>query len=245
MIDSIKKAFALSVKALKLFYVVAGFGIVANVINLLIIPAPVGVEISLGKSILVIAFTILFSLLGLFVACGALAYVRDLIKAGSADIASFIDNGKLYFLRLLGVTILVMLAFLAVGAVLFFITGILPAALRLVMTVIMILALLCLGVLLLMPPYALVAADLGVVASLKKGIEAGRKNFLKVLGILAIMLLIAVGVTVAASVITGLLSLILRPASSFVAAVIMAIANAVMAILVNIAYMDFYLKSQS
>lgn len=245
MIDSIKKAFALSAKALKLFYVVAAFGIVANIINLLVIPAPVAGEMSLGKSIMVIAFTILFSLLGLFVACGALAYVKDLIKAGSANIASFIDNGKKYFLRLLGVTILIMLVFLAVGAVLFLITGLLPAALRLVMTVIMMLAFLGLGVLLLMPAYALVAGDLGVVESVKKGIDVGRKNFLKILGILAIMLLIAVGVTVAASVITGILSLILRPVSSFVAAIVMAIANAVMAVLVNIAYMDFYLKSQS
>lgn len=243
MLESIKKAFVLSVKALKLFYVIAAFGIIANVINLLIVPAPVNVEMTLGRSFLVIGITILFSLIGLFIACGALAYVKELVKAGSANLASFIDNGKKYFLRLLGITILIMLIFSILGILFFLIVGILPNALRPLMIIIMVVIFLALGVLLLMPSYALVGSELGVIESIKKGITVGKNNFLKILGILAIMFLVAIGVTAVASVITGILSLIVRPISGYVAAIIMAIANAVMAILVNVTFMDFYLKS--
>lgn len=243
MIDSIKKAFVLSVKALKLFYVIAAFGVIANVINLLIIPTPADVEMSLGKSFSVIGLTILFSLIGLFIAGGALAYVKELIKVGSANLATFIDNGKKYFLQLLGITLLIMLLFLILGILLFLIIGILPNALRPLMRIIMVVIFLALGVLLLMPSYALVGSDLGVIESIKRGITVGKNNFLKILGILIIMFLVAIAMTAVASVITGILSLILRPISSYVTAAIMAIANAVMALLMNIAFMDFYLKS--
>ncbi|MBL7071450.1 MAG: hypothetical protein ISS26_04695 [Candidatus Omnitrophica bacterium] len=242
MIESIKKAFVLSVKALKLFYVVAALNIVSNLINVMTVPAPTD-EMSAGKSFFVIVLTVLLALIAVFVAGGSLAYIRDLIKTGSADLAPFIDNGKKYILRLIGVTLLIMLIFLVIGFLLIFITGLMPAALRLIMTLLIILAFIVLGVFFVMPAYALVNSDLGVISAIKRGVELGKKEFLKILGIGAILFLVALVVTLAASMLTGILSLILRPLANYITAIIMAVASAVIAIIVNIAYMDFYLKS--
>jgi len=242
MMESIKKAFMLSVKALKLFYVIAAFNIIANIINLLTVPAPTQ-EMTAAKSFFVIILTLVISLIAIFIACGSIAYIRDLIKTGSADLAAFVENGKKYFLRLLGVTVLVMLVFLVIGAVLVFIANLMPDVLRVIMTLLIVLAFIVAGILFVMPAYALVGSDLGVISSIKKGLEVGKKHFLKILGIAAILFLAAIVVTVVASFLTGVLSLILRPLSGYIAAIIMAVASGVIAILVNIAYMDYYLKS--
>ena len=243
MIDSVKKAFVLSVKALKLFYILAAVNIVANIINFLVIPAPVNVEMSIGRSFAVMGLTILFALVGLFVYGGALAYIKELIKVGAANLDSFVDNGKKYFVRLLAVSALIFLVTLVVGIALFILLGLLPQALKPLIILIMTLVFIALAVLLIMPAYALVANDLGIIESIKKGISVGKKNFLKILGILAIMILVVIGVMIAASLVSGILSFILRPISGLVAAIVMAIANAVLTVLVSIAYMDFYLKS--
>lgn len=242
MVDSVKKAFILSAKALKLFYVIAVANIIANVINVLAIPAPVGAEMTAGRSFLVMALTILFFLLAIFITSGALTYIKELIKTGTANITSFIDNAKKYFLRLLGITFFTLLLFFILGILLFTILGFVPAALKVILTI---LAFVAVIVFLMMIPYALVVEDLGVIASIKKGILVGKKHFLKILGIIAIMFGVAIVVIVAASIIIGILTVILRPMASFIAAIIMAVANAVMVILVNITYMDFYLKNAS
>jgi hypothetical protein len=244
MMDSVKKALTLSAKALKLFYVLAVANIVANIVNLLLVPAPVDAEMSIGKSFAVIGISIVFALLGIFIYSGALVYVKDLIKGGAANLASFVDNGKKFFLRVLGVSVLLTLVTLGVGIIGFAILALLPQILKPVMILIMILAGISLAVLFIMPSYALVANDLGVIDSIKKGLIVGKNNFLKILGLLAIMLLIATVVLIVVTIISGILSFILRPAASFVAAIVMALYYAAVTILVAIAYMDFYLKSE-
>jgi len=239
MIESIKKAFILSVKAVKLFYIVAAVNILANVVNLLVIPAPVEAEMSVGRSFLVLGIAILFLLIAIFITGGMLAYVKDLVKAGTANLAPFIDNSKKYFVRILCLG-LILLAIFIIGILVNRILAFLPNALR---VIVMILISVAVGIFLVMAPYALVANELRVVESLKKGISVARKNFAKILGLILIMLGIYIVLLIAASVIIAILSLILRPLSSYITAIVIAIAMAVQAVLVNIAYMDFYLKS--
>ena len=242
MMESIKKAFVLSVKALKLFYVIAAFNIVANIVNLLTVPSPAD-DMTIGKSIFVIILTIVISLIAIFMAAGSLAFIRDLVRSGSAGLETFIANGKRFFLRLAGITLLIVLIFVVLGVVLSFIAGVLPNVLKIVMTILMTVVFIAAAVMFVMPAYALVGSDLGTIASVKKGVYIGKKYFLKILGMAALLFLVAIVMTVLASFVTGVLSLILRPLSGYIAAIVMAISSAVLAVLVNIAYMDFYLKS--
>lgn len=245
MFDSIKKAFQLFGKALKLFCLLAVFNVVTNIVNLLIVSPPGTTALAIGQAYTVIAVTILVLLIAIFVAGGALAYIRDLIKAGSANLAQFLGNGKKYFLRLIGLTVVSILIFAAIGVVFFLLSGALGAGLKVVMTIIMVVVLLAAAILLFLPAYALVANELGVVSSIKKGVIICGRNFFGVLALTIIMLLIAIGVILAASLITGIFSLFMRTIASYAAAVLMGIANAVIAVLINIAFMDFYLKKSA
>jgi hypothetical protein len=243
MMGSVKKAFTLSGKAMKLFFVLAAVNIVMNVINFLVIPPPAQTGMTLGKSLLVILLTVLFSLIAVFITAGALVHIKGLIKTGTAKLASFISDAVKYFARLLGVILIILLAFLIVGILFFTIRGVMPAALKPLTIAIMTLVFIVLAIFILMVPYALVGSDLSVIESIKKGILLGGKNFFKILAVMAIMFGIAVVVIVIAGIITGLLSFLLRPISGYITAIVMAIASSIMTILVNIVYMDFYLKN--
>ena len=242
MIESVKKAFTLSVKAAKLFYIVAAVNIISNIINLLVVPQPGEGEMGVGKSLFVLVLTLLFFAIGVFITGGILARLKELIKAGTLNLASFINDARKYFLQLLAVVLIILFALLIVGVLLFVILGIVPNVLRII---IMVAAFVALTIFLVMIPYALVANDLSIVESIKKGILIGKKYFLQILGIIAIMFGVAVVLMIAASIVTGILSFILRPLSNIIAAIIMALVNAAIALIVNIAYMDFYLKSET
>jgi len=242
MLDSIKKAFVLMPKALKLFYVLTGIAVVMNLINLLVIPAPVDTEMSLGRSFAVIGLTAVFAVIGLFIYGGALAYIKELIKSGSGNIASFLDNSKKYFLRILGITALVFLIFLILSVLSVIIVGVMPNVIKVIISIIMVLAFITLSILFVMPGYAAVGSDLGVVESIRKGVLVGKKNFLAILLMMLIIFAIAIAVIGVTSLITGLTALISRPLSGFVSALLMAAANSAMTILIGTAFMDLYFK---
>jgi hypothetical protein len=242
MVESIKKAFTLSTKAVKLFYLAAAVNVISNVINLLVVPQPAGSEMSVGRSLSVLILTLLSFVIGVFIAGGIFARIKELIKTGALNLASFINDARKYFLQLLSVALIILLALLIVGALLAVILGIVPNVLRII---IMVAVFVALAVFLIMIPYALVGSDLNITESIKKGILMGKKYFLQILVIMLIMFGIAVVVMIAASIITGILSFILRPLSNFITAIVMAIASAAIAVLGNIAYMDFYLKSET
>lgn len=242
MLDSIKKAFMLSVAAAKVFLVIIIFNIAINVINLMIIPAPVNAEMDIKKSLTVIGLGLIFFLAAVFIQGGIIAYIRDLVKAGSASLASFISNCGKYFMRMLGVILITVL--IAVGwGVLFF--GILPAllpALKVVSIILGLVFLIGMLILLILPAYALVGSDLGVMSSLRKGVSVTTSNLLQIIGILVILVIISIAVMFVASFVTGLLSIALKGIVNYVAAIVMAIASAIITLLADIAYMDFYLK---
>ncbi len=242
MLDSIGKAFVLSLKAVKIFCVIIAFNIVVNVINIMIIPAPVDAEMDLAKSLTVIGIGLLFFLLAVFVQGGVIAYIRDLVKSGSASLAPFVANCGKYFMRMLGIVLLTMLIVLGWGILLF---GILPLLLPAIKTALLILGIIVLigfMILLILPGYALIASDLGAVAALKKGVSVATANFLKMVVILVILIIVGIVVMFLASFITGLLSIALKQVVSYIAAVVMAISSGIVTLLADIAYMDFYLK---
>ncbi|MBN1871469.1 MAG: hypothetical protein JW800_02745 [Candidatus Omnitrophica bacterium] len=243
MIDSVKKAFTLGKKALKLFYVLACFNIMANLVNVMIIPAPVDAEMSLGRSMLVIIVTLLIAVAAVFITGGSIAYVRELVKTGATELTTFLENAKRYFLPLLAVSLIIIVLFLLIGIIFSVITGVMAGVLKAIVLLLMILAFIVLSVLFIMAPYMLIGRDVGVMDAIKGSLLFAKDNFLKILGIMAIMLGIALVVMIVASFFTGVLSFILKPLSRVITSIVMALVNAAMAILVNIAYMDFFLKN--
>lgn len=242
MMDSIKKAFMLSAAAAKVLIVIAVFNIIVNVINLIAIPAPVNAGMSVQKSLTVLGMWLLFFLTAVFMQGGIIAYIRDLVKVGSANLASFMNNCSKYFLRMLGLALIAVLIVLGWG-VLFF--GALPLMVPALKTLFVILGLaFTMGViiLLILPAYALVGSELGAVAAIRKGVSVTVSNFLQVLGILLILILVAIVIIFFAVFATGFLAVPLKQAGGYITAVVMAASSAIITLLADIAYMDFYLK---
>ncbi|MFH0839873.1 MAG: hypothetical protein V1883_02515 [Candidatus Omnitrophota bacterium] len=242
MFDSIGKAFVLSLKAVKIFCVIIALNLAMNVVNLMIIPAPVDAEMNLQKSLAVIGMGLLFFLLAVFVQGGVIAYIRDLVKSGSASLAPFIANCAKYFVRMLGVVLFTILIILGWGVLLFAILPVFLPALKAVFLILGIIVLIGLMILLILPGYALVGSDLSVMNALKKGVSVAANNFLKMLIILIVLIIVSIVVMFLASFLTGLLSIALKQLVNYVAAIVMAISSAIITILADIAYMDFYLK---
>ena len=245
MLDSVKKAFALFPKALQLLYIIAAVNIVTNIINILTIPAPVDAEMTLGRSLFVIALFFLYGAITLFIGAGMLGYVKELVKNGASTIASFTANGKKYFLKVLALTILMLIAVGIVAAIFLLLGKVVPGALKPVLAILAVLAGIILAILLLLAPYALVGSELGVIASIKKSVQVGRKGFLNIIVVVLVLFLVSLAILIAASFLSGILSLILKPLARYVVAIIMAIVSSIIWILANIAYMNLYLKLES
>ncbi|MDP3789919.1 MAG: hypothetical protein Q8R48_05910 [Candidatus Omnitrophota bacterium] len=242
MLDSVKKAFMLSVAAIKVFIVIAVFNIIVNIINLLVIPAPVTAEMDARKSFTVLGIGLLFFLIAIFMQGGIIAYIRDLVKSGSANLASFISNCGKYFLRMLGLVLITILIVLGWGLLFFGALPLMIPALKTLFVILGLLSIIGMVILLILPAYALVGSELGAVASIRKGVSITTSNFLQILGILIILILVAIVVMFLASFITGILAIPFKQAGGYIAAVVMAVSSAIITLLADIAYMDFYLK---
>ena len=240
--DSIKKAFMLSVAAAKVFLVIAVFNIVVNIINVLIIPASANAEMDLKKSLAVIGVFLLFVLLAVFIQGGVIAYIKELVKSGSASLKPFIGNSSKYFLRMLGIVLITIVIGLGWGVLFFAVLPMLLPALKTALLILGIMFLIGIMILLILPAYALVGSDLGAIAAIRKGVSVAAFNLLKVIGILAILVIISIAVMFVASFITALLAIPFKQAGNYIAAVVMAISSAIVTLLADIAYMDFYLK---
>ncbi len=242
MMDSMKKAFVLSLKAANIFCVIILFNIIVNAINLMIIPAPVNAEMTPHRFLAVIGAGLVFFLLAIFIQGGIIAYIKELVKTGSVSLAPFLGNSAKYFLRMLSIVLITILIALGWG-VLFF--GIIPAmvpVLKVVSIIIGLIVLIGIMILLILPAYALVGSDLGAMASIRKGVAITAANFLKVVGILLILIVVGAAAMFIASFITGLLSIMFKNIVNYVAAIVMAVSSAIVTLLADIAYMDFYLK---
>ncbi len=242
MMDSIKKAFMLSMAAVKVFIVIGVFNIIVNIINLIIIPAPVSAEMDLKKSFTVLGMGLVFFLAAVFVQGGIVAYIRDLVKTGSANLASFISNCSKYFLRMLGLVLITVVIVLGWGILFFGALPLLVPALKTLFVILGLIFIIGMVILLILPAYALVGSELGAVAAIRKGVSITVSNFLQILGILIILILVAIVVMFLASFITGILAIPLKQAGGYIAAIVMAISSAIVTLLADIAYMDFYLK---
>jgi hypothetical protein len=242
MVGSVKRAFMLSAAAAKVFCIIVVFNIAVNVINLSIMPAPIKTEMSTAKSFTVVGVSVLFFLAAVFIQGGIIAYIKELVKSGSANLASFVGNSAKYFLRMLAIVLITILVVLGWGVLFFGMLPIFLPSLKVLFAILGLIFLIGMIILLILPAYALVGGDLGAMAAIRKSVSMTISNFLQVIGILAVLVLIGIVVMFAASLMIGLLTIPFKQSSGYIAAVAMAISSAIVTLLADIAYMDFYLK---
>jgi hypothetical protein len=247
--ESVSKGFAVTKKSMSLILLLFVFGFIFNLLNLFLVPpapAPVAGAAAQAPSPALIAIAATFILLTIYFQAGSMAFIRDLLKTGSANLGNFKAGGGKYYLRLfvlglavsLIVGVFVLLAALSVALLqkLPFVSvplAILFAALGIYFVLLLFLA-----------PYVAVVDDKGARASIKLSMKLVKKNILTLLGISVIMILIGFGLGLILGAILAGVSIVIKVVvvSHVIFAFLSSLVNAFLGVFVTGAIMTFYLS---
>jgi hypothetical protein len=246
--EAISKGLGVAKKSMGLVLLLFVFGAVFNVLNVFLAP-PVPVEGAepTPPSPAMIAVGVVFIFLTIYFQGGSMAYVRDSVKSGAATLASFTAGGGKYYVKLLLLGLLVA----AVIGVFVLLAALVAGFLGSLVPFLAIPAAILLGalgiyfvVLLFLSPYAAVADDQGVGASIKLSMKLVKKNILKLLGISLLVIVIGFGVGLVLGALLAGISVVIKAQQpvQIVFAVLSSFVNAWLGVFVTAAFMNFYLS---
>lgn len=261
IVDIIKRGFGVASRNLLLILILFIFNLIWNMVSIAIMPqgampapgaAPATLTppaVSPQVAALSLVASAIFILASIFMQGGSLGVVRDYIKEGKIKLSQFASYGLKYYLRLLGIGVLIILLVLIVALIAALIIAVTAPFNNIIATVIA--AIIAIGIgltgtyfvlLLIMSPYSLICDDTGIVESMKRSIRFMRKAFWKTLLLLVLLVLIAVGLGVLMGVITAFLTVAIpAKAGQVVIAVVSSLLNGYLGIVVMAAFMTYYL----
>ena len=253
ILGSIGKGFNVATKSIGLVIALFVFNLLGSIASLPFATIAPGATASPQLTAGALIFSIIFILISIFIQGGTLGLVRDVIKEGKMKLASLTQYGMKYYLRLLGLGVLIVLIIAIVALVaglLIAITA--PLNNPVITTIAVIIAIaitVAIALLFFIPftlaPYAIVCDELGVVDSMKKALDTARKPFMRVLMLLALIILLVVIALVVGFVIGFIVGLI----TAFVPAgigraimmVVTSIINGYLGVVITASFMAFYL----
>lgn len=250
IMESVKKGFSVAGQSLNLVFVLFGFGLVWNIVNLVLTPrlaVSPDTPPSAGASAAMIAVGILFILVSFFVQAGSLGYIADKIKTGKAELSAFFAAGGKFYVKML---LLGLFVGLVVGVLLLAI-GLLVALLAPTVQILAVILGLLIGaaviyfiLMVFLAPYAIVVDNEKVMASVKKSMGIVKSHLLTVIGIALVLILIGFLIGVLLGVILAILSAAVKgTAAQVVFAVLSSFVNAYLGVLVSAAFMNLYLSA--
>lgn len=264
-IDAIKKGFVVATKNPALILVLFIFNLIWNMINVAIMPAQAAVApgtvpaatatpaVPPETALLTFVVTITFVLLSIFMQGGSLGVVKDYIKGNKMNIGKFASYGLSYYLRLLGVGIIIILTIVIVALIAGLIVAMVAPLNNIIATTIATIIAIAIGlagiylvIRLVMSPYALVCDEAGIIDALKNSMNVVRgKYFWKVLLLLVLIVLIAIGIGVLVGIVTGIVTVAMPPkAGQVVIGVVNSLFNGYLGIVMMAAFMSYYLTLQ-
>jgi hypothetical protein len=254
ILGSISKGFNVATKSIGLVIALFVFNLIGSIASLPFATIAPGAAISPQLTAGALVFSILFILISIFIQGGTLGLVRDAIKEGKMQLASMAQYGKKYYLRLLGLGVLIVL----IIAVVALIAGLMIAitspinnpVITTIAVIIAIIITVVVGLLFFIPftlaPYAIVCDEMGVVDSMKKALDTARKPLMRVLSLLALIILLVIIALLVGFVIGFFVGLI----TAFVPAglgrgIMMAVTSAIngfLGVVITASFMAFYLS---
>lgn len=255
VIEAIRKGFGVAAKSMSLIAVLFVFNLAGNLATLPFTPAP-GAAALPQAAMPLLLISLVFIVLSIFVQGGSLGLVRDVIKEGKMKLGVMLGYGTRYFVRLLtlGVIILLFTVIVAlVSGLLIAITAPLNNAVITAIVVAAVIAVVLVAALyffipFILSPYAVVCDDLGAIDALKKGIAVGRRPFVKVFTLLALVILlvlIALGVGFLVGLVIGLVSALLPAgAARMLMLVVSSVVNSYLGIVATASFMVYYLAKK-
>lgn len=209
VIQAIAKGFGESKNLGKLVLIFLAFNFV---MGLLMMPfTPQDQTAATAPSAAPLLISLLSVFLFIFVQAGALGAIKKQIKTNSWSISDFVEAGKTFYVRVLGLfgliivlAIIVILIVSLITALVFAIAnnGLTRALVAAIVTIISLIA----AVILLFPIYAIVADDIGPIVALKKCVKCAKAGFWKILALLAILFIVTFIIAFVIGLITALLA---------------------------------------
>jgi len=150
---------------------------------------------------------IFFLLLSVFIQAGLLGCIKEVIKGGQTKIGNMVALGKKYFLRLLGLTLLIglivmLLAVFSTGGLL--LTGegggTFLRSLGMFISILFGVLAICAAIALFYAPYILVVDDCPVIASMRKSIDFIKRFLGKALGTGGVVILVIIAASIVLAV---------------------------------------------
>ncbi len=209
---AVSKGFNVATKSLGLIIVLFVFNLLGSIASLPFATVQPGAEATPQLTAGALIFSSLFILISIFIQGGTLGLVRDVVKEGKMNLASMTQYGLKYYLRLLGLGVLIVLIIaivaLAAGLLIAITAPLNNAVITAVAVIIAVAIAVAIGLLFFIPftlsPYAIVVDELSVVDSMKKALDVARKPFAKVFSLL-LLIIVLVAIALVVGFIVGFL----------------------------------------
>ena len=250
--DAIKKGFEIIPKSIGIILVLFVFNLVWNLLTIPFTPAaPLETGAPAPMPPMLGLISIIFVLLSIFIQGGVLGSVRDAIKEGQAQLDRFTGYGGKFYLRLLGLGILIGLIIFVAAIVATVIASAATATGNGAIIAIAVIVALIIGalgvylvILLFFSPYILVAEDSRIPAAMKASVTFVRQRLLSVIGLALLLGLIALGVGLIMGAITGVMSIAIGgKVIQVIFGIITSGVNACLSIIITASLLSYYLGS--
>lgn len=245
--EAIRKGFGVATRNLGLVLILFVFNLIWNLASIPLAgpataPAP-------QVNVVALAFAIIFILASIFVQGGSLGLVRDYLKAGSMKLAGFAKYGAKYYLRLLGLGIIIVLIIAIVGLVAALIVAATAPLNNTVVTTVAGIVSIIIGALglytiflLIFSPYSAVCDEIGIMGAMKASMRTVRRSILKVLLLLILLVLISLGIGFVVGFLVGLVTVAMpAQAGQIVIGIVNSIFNSYLGVVMTASFMAFYL----
>jgi len=251
--EAIKRGFGIATKSLGLVLVLIVFNLIGNLVS---IPfeVPAGQAPSPQMMPATIILIMVVVLISIFIQGGALGLVRDAIKEGRMKLASFASYGAKYYLKLLGLGVLIILIIGIVALIAGLLIAVTVPLKNAVVSAVAIAFAIAIGVIaslfyfipFTLSPYALICEDLGVIAALKRSLTVAKKPFIRILLLIllfVVVILISLGIGMVLGFIVGLISSMMPAmAGKILMAVAASVINGYLGVAMMAAFMVYYLS---
>lgn len=253
VIEAIKKGFGTASKNLGLVLVLFIFNLIWNLASIPFarpgLMGPGAPPPTPQVTAAALIFSIVFILLSIFVQGGSLGLVRDYIKEGKMKLANFPSYGLKYYLRLLGLGLIIILIIGIVALIAALIVAATAPLNNTVVTIVATVVAIIIGVLglyyvllLMMSPYSLICEELGIIESLKRSVGVVRKALGRVILLLVLVILISLGIGFVIGFLTGLISAAIPAgAGQVLIGIVTSAYNGYLGVVMMAAFIVFYL----
>lgn len=254
ILGAIGKGFNVATKSLGLVIVLFVFNLIGSIASLPFATITPGAAVSPQLTAGALIFTVVFILISIFIQGGTLGLVRDVIKEGKMKLASLAQYGLKYYLRLLGLGVLIVLIIaivaLAAGLLIAVTAPLNNPVVTTIAVVIAVIIAIVVGLLFFIPftlsPYAIVCDEVGVVDSMKKALDAARKPFTRVFTLLllvVVLVAIALAIGFVIGFVVGLITTFVPGAiGRGIMMAVTSIINSYLGVVITASFMTYYLS---